>query len=219
MQTRAAALPARRSSGLLLFAAAVVAALTLWLVVAIPAQAKAATVHLKGLQTTLTTDPATTGVLFGAGIIPFPVSPSAVSPTAHAARYSFPISGGRVNAATLVGSIYHSGGLLLAQYTTPTTMPTSWKALSLTRFTIRITAHPYLTAVVNGGTRATIATLDLSSATITRFVSHHHAYVRIAGVGVDLNSTAVGAINSTFGTTLTAPVTLGTATVLARVVG
>ncbi len=218
MSARVLALPSRRSSGLLLVAAAVMAALTLWLVVAVPAQAKAATVHLKGVQTTLTTDPATTGLLFGAGIIPLPVSPTAVSPTAHAARYSFPISGGTVNATSLAGSIYHSGGLLLAQYTTPTTMPTSWKALSLTKFTIRITAHPYLTAVVNGGTRASIATLDLSSAKITRFVSHHHAYVRIAGVGVDLNGTAVGAINSTFGTTLTAPVTLGTATVVARVV-
>jgi len=122
-----------------------------------------------------------------------------------------------LNAKTLAGSIYHSGGLLLAQYTTPTTMPTSWKALSLTRFTIRITAHPYLSAVVNGGPRLAIATLDLSSAKSTRFVRHHHAYVRIANVGVDLNATAVGAINTTFGTHLAAPVDLGTATVLARV--
>ena len=118
-----------------------------------------------------------------------------------------------------LGSIYHSGGLLLAQYTTPATTPTSWKALSLTRFTIRITAHPFLTAVVNGGARATIATLDLSTAKVTHIVRHHHTFVRIAGVGVDLNSTAVGAVNSTFGTTLSAPVTLGTATVLARVAG
>ena len=218
MRARAVALPARRSSGLLL-AATLVAALSLWLLVAVPAQAKAATVHLKGLQTTLTTDPATTGVLFGAGIIPLPVSPSAVTPTAHAARYTFPITAGAVNATTLVGSIYHSGGIVLAQYTTPTTMPTSWKALSLTRFTIRITAHPYLSAVVNGGARATIATLDLSNKTVKTFVKHHRTYVRIAGVVVNLNATAVTAINSTFGTTLTAPVTLGTATVLARVVG
>ena len=218
MSDRAVSAPTRRPRALLLFAAVLVAALSLWLAVAGPAQAKAATVHLKGVQTTLTTDPVTTGILFGAGIIPFPVSPTALTPTAHAARYTFPITGGAVNAKTLVGGISHSGGLLLAKYLTPTTMPTSWKALALTRFTIRITSSPFLSAVVNGGSRATIATLDLSSATITRFVSHHRAYVRIAGVGVNLNATAVTAINSTFGTTLSAPVDLGTATVLARVV-
>jgi len=217
MRVRALALPDRRSSGFVLFAATVVAALTLWLVVAFPAQAKAATVHLNGVQTTLTTDPATTALLFGAGIIPLPAWPTAVAPTAHAASYTFPITGGRVNATTLAGAINHSGGLLLAQYTTPTTMPTSWKTLSLTRFTIRITAHPYLSAVVNGKTRAGIAGLDLSKAVITRFVRHHQAYVRIANVGVNLNATAVGVINATFGTHLAAPVDLGTATVLARV--
>ena len=218
MRSRAVALPARRSSGMLLLAA-LVAAVSLWLMIAVPAQAKAATVHLKGAQTTLTTDPVTTGVLFGAGIIPLPVSPTAVTPTAHAASYTFPITGGMVNAKTLAGSIRHSGGLLLAHYATPTTMPTSWRALSLTKFTIRITAHPYLSAVVNGGARVPIATLDLSTAKITRWVRHGHAYVRIAGVGVSLNSTAITAINTTFGTSLTAPVTLGTATVVARVAG
>lgn len=217
MHVRSLALPARRSSGLLLFGAALVAVVALWLAVAFPAQAKAATVPLNGVRTTLTTDPATTALLFGAGIIPLPVAPTAVAPTAHAARYSFPITGGRVDGKTLVGSIYHSGGLLLAHYTTPTSMPTSWQALSLTKFTIRITAHPFLSAVVNGGSRAAIADLDLSTAKITRFVSHGHAYVRIARVGVSLNSTAVGAINTTFGTNLAAPVKLGTATVLARV--
>jgi hypothetical protein len=210
---RSIALPTRRVAFALLALAAV---LSLWLVIATP-KAEAATVRLDGVRTTLTTAPATTALLFGAGIIPLPVAPTAVVPTAHAASYTFPITGGVVDGKTLVGSIFHSGGLLLAQYTTPTTMPTSWKALSLTKFTIRITAHPFLSAVVNGGSRAAIADLDLSKAKITRWVTHRRAYVRIAGVGVSLNSTAVGAINTTFGTSLTAPVTLGTATVLARV--
>jgi hypothetical protein len=210
---RSIALPTRRVAFALLALAAV---LSLWLVIATP-KAEAATVRLDGVRTTLTTAPATTALLFGAGIIPLPVAPTAVVPTAHAASYTFPITGGVVDGKTLVGSIFHSGGLLLAQYTTPTTMPTSWKALSLTKFTIRITAHPFLSAVVNGGSRAAIADLDLSTAKITRYVSHGHAYVRIAGVGVSLNSTAVGAINNAFGTSLTAPVKLGTATVLARV--
>jgi len=219
MNARVASVATRRPHGMLLFAAAAVAALALLWAVTVPAQARAATVSLKGVQTTLTTDPVTTGVLFGASIIPFPVSPTTLSPTAHAARYTFPITRGLVNAKTLVGSISHSGGLLLASYTTPTTMPSSWKSLALTKFTIRITSSPHLTAVVNGGARATIATLDLSGAKITHFVRHHHTYVRVADVVVNLNATAVTAINSTFGTTLPAPVELGTATVLARVVG
>jgi hypothetical protein len=82
-----------------------VAALSPWLLVAFPAQAKAATVHLKGVQTTLTTDPVTIGVLFGAGIIPLPLSPSAVTPTALAARYTFPVTAGAVNATTPTGRL------------------------------------------------------------------------------------------------------------------
>jgi hypothetical protein len=169
-------------------------------------------VHLNGVKTTLTTDPATTNLLFGAGIIPLPVWPTAVAPTADAAMYSFPITGGKVDGTTLAGKIYHSGGLLLAHKTA-----TGWKALSLTKFTINITANPFLSAVVNGGSRAAIADLDLSTAQITRFMKHGKSYVRIIKVGVSLNKTAVDAINATFGTTLTAPVKLGTATVLARV--
>jgi hypothetical protein len=215
-----------RRSTFALLGVALAAALLVLVVVATPAKAHAAstqakaasaTVRLVGVRTTLTTDPATTGLLFGAGIIPLPVSPTAVSPTAHAARYSFPVTGGMVDAKTLAGSIRHSGGLLLAHYTTPTTMPTSWKALSLTKFTIRITGSPNLTAVVNGGARAEIASLDLSKATIVRFRHHGRAYVSISNVAVALNSTAVGAINSTFGTSLSAPVDLGTANVLVKV--
>jgi hypothetical protein len=78
------------------------------------ADAQAKTVRLDGARTTLTTDPGTTTTLFGAGIIPLPIAPTAVVPTADAAKYGFPITGGKVDAKTLAGSIRHSGGLLLA---------------------------------------------------------------------------------------------------------
>ena len=191
---------------------ALAALLSLWLVLFAP-PANADTVKLHGVRTTLTTDPGTTTALFAAGIIPLPVAPSWIQPTSDAARYSFPVTGGRVDAKTLAGSIHHSGGLLLAQRTDMN----GWKALSLTRFTIRITATPYLSAVLNGGDRVAIASLDLSTADIYRYKMKGRAYVRIADVGVTLNGTAMGAINDTFGVSLPGEVKLGTATVLARV--
>lgn len=191
---------------------AVALALSFWFaLLATDAQAK--TVRLDGQRTTLTTDPATTTVLFGAGIIPLPVAPTPVTPTADAARYSFPIPFGKVDAMTLAGYIRHRGGLLLAQRN----MDNSWTALSLTDYTIRIDADPDLVATVNGGARASIADLDLSAAQIDRFKKNRRAYVRIGNVGVTLNKTATDAIDATFGTSLPDEVPLGTAKVLARV--
>jgi len=191
---------------------ALAALLSVWFILAVPS-AQAATVRLDGVRTTLTTDPDTTTALFTAGIIPLPVAPSWVRPTADAAKYGFPVTGGRVDAKTLVGSIYHSGGLLLAERTAMN----GWNALSLTKFTIRISANPGLSAIVNGGDRARIADLDLSEAKIDRYKKMGRTYVRVANVGVTLNATAMGAINDTFGVSLPDEVKLGTATVLARV--
>jgi hypothetical protein len=74
------------------------------------------------------------------------------------------VTGGKVDAKTLAGSIRHSGGLLLAQRD-----GMGWKALSLTRFTINISGAPNLTAIVNGGGRVAIADLELGSAQIKKF--------------------------------------------------
>jgi len=216
MHVRSLALERPRRSRLALIGAAVALAVLAWATLAVPAHARATaagTVRLDGVRTTLTTDPATTTLLFSAGIIPLPVSPTSVVPTTHAARYTFPVTGGAVNAKSLAGRITHSGGIVLAQRTNAN----GWKALSLTKFTIVISKAPHLTALVNGKTRATIATLDLSKAKITRIAKQGRAYVSVAGVTVNLNTTAVDAINTTFGTSLTAPVDLGTARVLARV--
>jgi hypothetical protein len=70
---------------------------------------------------------------------------------------------------------------------------------------------------VNGGARVEIATLDLGGAKIDKYMKGGRAYVSIKNVGVTLNATAMGAINSTFGTSLPSQVKLGTADVLARV--
>jgi hypothetical protein len=211
MKAQSIAVRRPASVGFFGLALALVLALSMLLLVAAP-QAQAGKVHLVGMRTTLTTDPATTSTLFGAGIIPLPLAPSTVTPTADAARYTFPVTSGRVDAKTLAGAIQHSGGILLAQR-----VGMGWKSLSLARFTIHITASPYLSAVVNGGQRVAIADLDLSSAKITKATSHGRVFVRVANVGVTLNATATGAIDSTFGTSLPDKVKLGTASVLARV--
>ena len=208
---KASSIAIRRPAGLGLLGLALVLGLSLLVLVAAP-QAQAARVNLDGMRTTLTTDPGTTSALFGAGIIPLPIAPSSVTPTSDAARYAFPVTGGKVDAKTLAGYIRHSGGILLAQRD-----GMGWKALSLARFGIHITAAPYLTAVVNGGDRLAIADLDLGSAQIKKFTKGGRAFVSIKNVGVTLNATAMGALNATFGTALPDNVKLGTAAVLARV--
>lgn len=214
MRTRAVALPAPRriTVGVLALAAATV--LLAWVLVVTPARAQAATVRLDGVRTTLTTDPATTTLLFGAGIIPLPVWPTPITLTSHAARYSFPVTSGVVNATTLAGNIRHTGGIALVKRN-----GNDWIALSLTRFTITVSKDPHLSAIVNGGKRVSIAGLDLGKAKVVRFTRHGHAYVSISNATVNLNAAAVAAINTTFGTSLTAPVDLGTANVLVRVAG
>ena len=168
------------------------------------------------MRTTLVTDPATTSLLFSVGVIPLPIAPTPIIPTADAAKYIFPVTGGMVDAKTLAGTIRHSGGLLLAQRTDAD----GWKALSLARFTIRVDAAPDLTAVVNGEARVSIADLDLGSADIKKYMKTGRSYIRIANVGVTLNKTATDAIEATFfagADALPDTVKLGTATVLARV--
>src|SRR5690348_5947596 len=61
-------------------AAALVAAMLVVPAVTAAATTSAGTVHLNGVRTTLTTDPATTGVLVSKGILPLPVGPATVAP-------------------------------------------------------------------------------------------------------------------------------------------
>lgn len=208
---KASGIAIRRPAGLGLLGLALLLALSLLVLVAAP-QAQAAKVRLDGMRTTLTTDPGTTSALFGAGVIPLPIAPSSITPTSDAARYAFPVTGGRVDANTLAGRITHSGGILLAQRD-----GMGWKALSLGKFTIHITGAPYLSAIVNGGQRLAIADLALGDAQIKKYVRQGRAFVSVKNVGVTLNATAMGAVNSTFGTALPDSVKLGTADVLVRV--
>jgi hypothetical protein len=192
------------------------AALVAVVAVLAPATAGASsgtTVRLKGDATTLQTDPATTKALISNGILPLPVKPASVDAAwwhrGLSLRYAFPITGGRVDATSLAGHINHSGGLRFVNVANGHT-------LKLTNFRIQISAHPGLTAAVNGDpkSRVRILNLDLSTATIVK----HPPTVKVNGVKATLTSTAASALNSSLGVHLfSAGITLGTANVDARI--
>jgi hypothetical protein len=182
----------------------------------VPAAATAttgSTVHLNGVRTTLTTDPATTGVLVQNGILPLPVGPATVAPRfGHGGlslRYGFPITGGRVNAASLAGFVNHSGGLRFVNLANGHT-------LTLTKFRIRISDHPGLTAEVNRdpSVRVRILNLDLTHAKIVK----HPPRVWVGNVKATLTKTAASALNDALGVSFFAKgMTLGTAQVRAHI--
>jgi hypothetical protein len=193
-----------------------VAALVAVVAVLAPATAgasSASTVRLKGEATTFRTDPATTTALISNGILPQPVGPATVTPhwtsQGPSLHYGFPITSGRVDATSLAGHINHSGGLRFVNVANGHT-------LTLTNFRIQISAHPGLTAAVNGDpkSRVRILNLDLSHATIAK----HPPTVMVDGVKATLTSTAAGALNNTLGVHLfSAGITLGTANVDAHI--
>jgi Htaa len=198
--------------------AARIAAVLLAAVFVLPGTAAATTgsgssVHLNGIRTRLTTDPATTGVLIQHGILPLPVGHTTVAPRfGHdglSLRYRFPITGGRVDAASLAGYINHSGGLRFVNVA-------NGHKLTLTRFRIRISDHPGLTAVVNRdpSVRVRILNLDLSHATVGK----HPPIVTVSNVKATLTRTAATALNSSLGVSFFSKgITLGTARVTAHI--
>jgi hypothetical protein len=187
-------------------------------ILVVPGTAAAATgsgntVHLNGFRTTLTTDPATTGVLVSKGILPLPVGPATVAPRfgpdGLALRYGFPITGGRVNAMTLAGFINHSGGLRFVNIANGHT-------LTLTGFRIRVSDHPGLTAQVNRdpSVRVRILNLDLSHAKVAK----HPPFVKVSNVKAALTQTAAAALNRALGVSFFSKgITLGTAQVRAHI--
>ena len=190
-------------------------ALAATMVLGTASAAAAPTVHLDGVRTTLWTDPATTKVLLANNIVPLPTYGTYVdvkwTPQGPSVGYGFPITDGRVDAATLAGHINHTGGLRFVNLA-------NGEKLSLTNFRIVIDAHPRLTAIVNGdpNVRAPILRLDLSKATVAEPLP----YVRVGNVGAYLNSTAADALNNALGVSLFASgIKLGTAHVRAHVAG
>ena len=175
------------------------------------ASAQSSTLTLVGDRTKLVTDPATTKVLLANGIAPRPVGPTGVDVprgSKGSVRFSFPITTGSVDAATLAGTIDHSGGINFVN-------TRNGRSLLLTSFRIEIDADPGLTAQVGGTSlRVRILDLDLSRAKVLA----QGKRIRVKNVGATLTADAAAALNSTLGVGFfSAGIKLGTAQVFARV--
>ena len=96
-----------------------------------------------------------------AGHAAAPAAPATANPDGSLA---FPITGGKVDAKTLAGSITHSGGLTLTKGAT---------AVTVTDFTIETAPAPKLTALL-GTTRFDLATLDLEGGQGRDLRAHGH---------------------------------------------
>jgi hypothetical protein len=145
-----------------------------------------------GGETSLALDAGAGAALQSLGITASPLAPST--------GLAFAITGGKVNAETLAGTIQHSGGIALTRGAT---------SVELRDFEIAIDETPSLSAAVGSG-RVEILSLDVAN--ITRSVEDRT--VTVGNVGLKLTAAAAGALNSAFATTaFTEGLVLGTATV------
>lgn len=155
-------------------------------------EAKFGEIVFAGGNTELALDGGTLAALQGLGVAPGIIAPATLAGTTA----SFPITGGKVNARTLAGSITHSGGISLTAGAT---------RVELTNFDIQL---PKLLLQVNGGSPAPAVDLDASNAQVS--VSGRN--VTVANVVAKVNAAGASALSGAFGTTLP-EVTLGVATV------
>jgi hypothetical protein len=176
------------------------------------AGAQSPAVHVRGGATTVTTAPGVAPALLKNGIVPlatWPATQSVVfSPGGPAARFTFPVTGGRVTASPLGGTIRHAGGILFVNLK-------NGKDIEVSRFTIDL-ARAGLTGIVNGNPKARVPLfrLDLSHATLK--AGKHVITAR--GIGLRLTSVAAKALNAALGTSLfSAGLNLGSARTLLRI--
>jgi hypothetical protein len=166
-----------------------------------PAAMAAQKVHLKGGNTALTLDKGTASVLTKNGVSVKPISHAKAS----GLTFTFPITGGSVDAKTLAGEIDHSGGIKFSA---------GHKSLSVQDFVID-TKTGVLTAKVTGTkTRVPLLKLDLSKASIDKGSNQ----IVVGNVKATLTSEAAAALNKTFGVKLFKQgLTIGVAKVTAKV--
>jgi hypothetical protein len=168
-------------------------------------------VWLTGGDTSVTTAPGIAAALLGHGIVPLATLPgtegASIGASGVAVRFTFPVTGGWLNAATLHGTIWHQGGILFID-------PATGKQIEVSDFVISV-HQGVLTAEVNGNPKVRVPLLSLSLAHAKIHAGWH--YVQISGIVLTLTSAAAGALDATFSTTLFTPgLELGTATTLLR---
>jgi hypothetical protein len=168
-------------------------------------------VWLTGGQTSVTTAPGIAAALLGHGIVPLAVLPGTegaqVGSGGVTVRFTFPVTGGWLNAAALRASIAHQGGILFID-------PATGKQIEVSNFVIAL-HQGVLTAEVNGNPKVRVPLLHLS---LARAVIHAgRRYVQVSGIVLTLTGTAASALDATFGTRLfTAGLELGTASTVLR---
>jgi hypothetical protein len=170
-----------------------------------------AQVRLTGGATTVTTAPGIAAALLGNGIVPIATLPGTegaqIGGGGVAVRFTFPVTGGWLNAAKLTGTIWHSGGILFAD------VPAG-KQIVVSDFVISV-HQGVLTAEVNGNPKVRVPLLKLSLAHAAIHQGWHS--IKITGIVLTLTSTAASALDATFGTTLFKPgLELGTASTVLR---
>ena len=168
-------------------------------------------VRLTGGDTSVTTAPGIAAALLGHGIVPVAALPGTegarIGGGGVVVRFTFPVTGGWLNAAKLTGTIWHKGGILFAD------VPAG-KQILVSDFVISV-HQGVLTAEVNGNPKVRVPLLRLSLAHAAIASGRH--YVRISGIVVTLTGAAASALDATFGTKLFKPgLELGTASTLLR---
>ena len=93
-------------------------------------------------------------------------------------KFSFPVTGGRVNPARLTGTIRHRGGILFVNTST------SGDRIKLSRFRISLTSKRLSAIVSTVGMRVTVAKLSFSHARFSIGRSH----VKVRRIGVHLTT-------------------------------
>lgn len=152
--------------------------------------------------TVLTLNQGTAGALTQLGVTAAPISPASATPSGD---LRFPITDSLAR-ALYTGTITHSGGISLTAGAT---------VVKLTDFDINL-GQRSLSAVVNGGPRVGILSLDYSGAR----VSFAGDRLRFGPVTASLTAAAASALNSAFNVTAFTPgLTLGTAVVNYRLSG
>jgi hypothetical protein len=142
-------------------------------------------VVISGGATTLTPASEITAALSALGVT--------LTPTGNASQttngFSFPITGGKVNARTFAGTVLHNGSGFTASR--------GAASLTLSDFQITIGATPLLSALV-AGTRVNLLALDTSSITIGAVAGGLVG----ANIGATLTPAAASALNAAFDTTV-----------------
>jgi hypothetical protein len=168
-------------------------------------------VWLTGGDTSVTTAPGIAAALLNNGIVPLATLPgtegASIGGGGVAVRFTFPVTGGWLNAATLHGTIWHQGGILFVD-------PSTGKQIEVSDFVISV-HQGVLTAEVNGNPKVRVPLLSLSLAHASIHAGWH--YVQISGIVLKLTSAAASALDATFSTSLFTPgLELGTASTLLR---